>query len=137
MTDTLQNLLADASFSTHAKELCKQILPYMKKLNIKSYNVARKKLNILQHSVTNSEHYEVVNAALFLFKKLHECEVPTPSYRDEHVITDHAFCTALRRYCKTDLLAEKDAVLRLANANAWPYAQRNGKITTFYPPEAA
>jgi hypothetical protein len=54
-----------------------------------------------------------------------------------HTITDHAFCTAMRRYLGIDINGMKDEILDLANERKWPRVEDNGKIVTFYPEEAA
>lgn len=137
MTD-MRNILAESSFSKPCKTLCKPLLPLLEKpLHVRGYSRTRMRLNSLMHTIQDKRKVEVIQCFLFLLKKRYSRTVKAVGDAHDHPVTDHAFCTALRRYFGTTLIAEKDAVLAMAEKNGWPYAQKDGKVITFYPPEAA
>lgn len=128
-------LIKELVYCEKAKAAIKPLIPLLDELNHAPYHKIRKIRRSLNDyaSTLSNRRKPIVYTAIYIVKQIQRTKNAQQVERDtNHVISDHAFCQALRRFYSVDLDALKDRVLEDYGQDRVA-VKRRGKIVTFLP----
>lgn len=136
----IKKLIQEAPYASHIKALALAIEPTISALqqyDAPRLAVIRHKLGQLKATVPGTEKALLICIVLYVLRRVG----PDPRYlyeeKHNHRVSDHAFCSALRRL-GADLSELKDGVkTRALSAGLIPIYDKHNRIRTFLPREAA
>jgi hypothetical protein len=141
MSKRVLELIASAPYSNKVKTIVNSMAYDLSKIEKMPLNKAKKirmGLGNLAASLSKphkqGDGLSIVQCCLFVTKRLLPDLMLDEGETDRHIVTDHAFCSAVRRLGH-DMQSLKDRALEEALENGLFPVKNKGWIVTFLPPQ--